>query len=255
MLRIDGREPSELRTVSISRGFTRFAEGSVLIKVGDTWVVCNASVEDRVPPFLRDSGRGWVTAEYAMLPRATPERRGRETGLVSRSAGRSLEIQRLVGRSLRAVVDLDALGERTIVLDCDVIQADGGTRTAAVTGAFVALFDACLKLKADGAVSTFPLTDYVAGVSAGILRGEPVLDLSFPEDSEAAVDLNVVMTGGGRLVEVQGTAERGSFSEDELGSLLTLARTGCERLVAVQREVLGPDAANLRAPALPAGPR
>jgi len=240
-LRIDGREPSDLRPVTITRGYTRYAEGSVLIEVGDTWVLTTATVEDRVPPFLKGSGRGWVTAEYAMLPRATPERRPRDIS-TGRSSGRALEIQRLIGRTLRGVVDLDALGERTIVLDCDVIQADGGTRTASVTGAFVALFDACLKLKEAGQISSWPLMDFVAGVSVGIVRGRPVLDLCFAEDSEAGVDLNVFMTGGGRIVEIQGTAERGSFTESELVRMVELAREGCARLVAVQREVLGPEA-------------
>jgi len=240
-LRIDGRRPDELRQVTITRDFTRYAEGSVLIKMGDTWVVTTASVDDKVPQFLRGTGRGWVTAEYAMLPRATSERRAREAS--GRQSGRSMEIQRLVGRSLRAVVDLDALGERTIWVDCDVLQADGGTRTAAVTGAFVALFDAFRRLNEAGRISTFPLLDYVAGVSVGLVKGEPVLDLCFAEDAEAAVDMNVVRTGNGRLVEVQGTAERGSFSEDELEALLDLARAGCAALVSAQREALGPHAA------------
>lgn len=237
-----------MRKLTITRHFTRYAEGSVLVQAGDTWVLATASVEDRIPQFLKGSGRGWVTAEYAMLPRATPERRPRETGLPARSAGRSLEIQRLVGRSLRSVVDLDALGERSIVLDCDVLQADGGTRTTAVTGAFVALFDACLHLKEAKGLKTFPIIETVSGVSAGIVRAEPILDLCFAEDSEARVDLNVVMTGDGRLVEVQGTAERGSFTDEELSRMLELARAGCARLAAVQREVLGPDAALLPAP-------
>lgn len=250
-MRIDGREPSELRKVTITRHYTRYAEGSVLIQAGDTWVVTTASVEDKVPQFLKGLGRGWVTAEYAMLPRATPERHPRESAISPRAAGRSLEIQRLVGRSLRAVVDLDALGERTIWIDCDVLQADGGTRTAAVTGAFVALFDACLRLKQAQAVSVFPVLDYVSGVSVGVVRGEPVLDLCFAEDSEARVDMNVVMTGSGGLVEVQGTAERGSFSQAELETMLGLAKTGCARLIDLQRQALGADAAALRSPEAP----
>ena len=241
-MRIDGREASDLRPFSLTRNFTRYAEGSVLVRSGDTWVLTTASVEDKVPQFLKGTGRGWVTAEYAMLPRATPDRRPRESGLAPKSAGRSLEIQRLVGRSLRAVVDLDALGERSIWIDCDVLQADGGTRTAAVTGAFVALADACLKLKKAGRVSAFPIVDYVAGVSVGIVRGEPILDLCFAEDSEARVDMNVVMTGRGGFVEIQGTAEHGSYDEEELKSLLALARSGCARLIEFQKEALGSDA-------------
>jgi len=211
----------------------------VLIKTGDTWVLTTASIEDRVPPFMKGTGRGWVTAEYAMLPRATPERHPREHLAAGKALGRSLEIQRLVGRSLRAVMDLDALGERTVWIDCDVLQADGGTRTAAVTGAFVALVDACVKLKETKGLPAFPVTDLVAGVSVGIVNGEPVLDLCFAEDSEARVDMNVIMTGKGRFVEVQGTAERGSFTESELMTLLQLARSGCDRLVTAQREALG----------------
>jgi len=252
-LRIDGRNPDDLRQVSITRHYTRYAEGSVLIRFGDTWVLTTASLEDKVPQFLKGSGRGWVTAEYAMLPRATLERHPREGTATPRQAGRSLEIQRLVGRSLRAVVDLDALGERTIWIDCDVLQADGGTRTAAVTGSFVALVDACLKLKEAKGLSAFPVTDFVSGVSVGIVRGEPVVDLCFAEDSEAGVDMNVVMTGRGRFVEIQGTAEHGSFGEDELGRMLALAKSGSARLIDLQRQTLGPDAAALPTPA-PVGP-
>ncbi len=242
-MRIDGREPSDLRPISITRQFTKYAEGSVLMKAGDTWVLTTATVEDRVPPFLKGSGRGWITAEYAMLPRSTPERHPREAGPSARVSGRSLEIQRLVGRSLRAVADLDALGERTVLLDCDVIQADGGTRTVAVTGAFVALVDALVHLRETKAISTFPLLDSVSGVSVGISKGESVLDLCSAEDKEARVDMNVVMTGSGELVEVQGTAERGTFSEKELVDLLALARAGCAKLTFLQREALGPLAA------------
>lgn len=248
MVRIDGREPAELRPVSITRDFTRYAEGSVLIKMGDTWVLATASVDDRVPQWLKGGGRGWVTAEYAMLPRATAERKPRDAS-TGRASGRSLEIQRIVGRSLRAIIDLDALGERTIWVDCDVLQADGGTRTASVTGAFVALFDACRRLSEGGQVRTFPILDFVSGVSVGLVRGEPVLDLCFSEDSEAAVDLNVIMTGSGGFVEIQGTAERKSFSDAELASMLSLARSGCSGLVAAQREALGSHAALMTAPA------
>ncbi len=244
-MRIDAREPFDLRPVSMTRHYTKYAEGSVLVKFGDTWVLTTATVEDKVPQFLKGAGRGWVTAEYAMLPRATAERRPRESQLAGRAAGRSLEIQRLVGRSLRAVVDMDALGERTIILDCDVLQADGGTRTAAVTGAFVALVDACLKLDRDKPFASFPILDFVAGVSVGVVRGETVLDLSFAEDSEASVDMSVVMTGRGRFVEVQGTAEHGSFDQADLDRMLDLARSGCARLVDLQRQVLGDDAARV----------
>lgn len=247
-MRIDGRDQGELRPVTITRHYTRYAEGSVLVRFGDTWVLTTASVEDKVPPFLKGTGRGWVTAEYAMLPRATPERHPREGIGSARQGGRSLEIQRLVGRSLRAVVDLDALGERTIWIDCDVLQADGGTRTSAVTGSFVALVDACVALKAAKGLAAFPVTDYVSGVSVGIVKGEPALDLCFAEDSEAGVDMNVVMTGRGRFVELQGTAEHGSFGDEELGRMLALARSGCARLIAFQREALGADAAALPAP-------
>ena len=253
-MRIDGRNPDELRQVSIIRHYTRYAEGSVLVRFGDTWVLTTASVEDKVPPFLKGSGRGWVTAEYAMLPRSTPERHPREGPGNLRQAGRSLEIQRLVGRSLRSVVDLDALGERTILIDCDVLQADGGTRTAAVTGSFVALADACLKLKESRGLTVFPLVDYVAGVSVGIVRGEPVLDLCFAEDSEARVDLNVVMTGRGGFVELQGTAEHGSFAEEDLMRMLALARSGLARLIELQRQALGPDAASLPVPSCSSAP-
>jgi ribonuclease PH len=247
-LRIDGREASELREVTITRNYTRYAEGSVLVRFGDTWVVTTASIEDKVPQFIKSAGRGrgWVTAEYAMLPRATRDRRPRETGPTGRAGGRSLEIQRLVGRTLRAVVDLDALGERTIWVDCDVLQADGGTRTAAITGAFVALVDACLKLKRTSAVSVFPVIDFVAGVSVGLVLAEPALDLCYEEDSRAAVDMSVVMTGQGRFVEIQGTAEHGSFGDADLGRLLDLARTGCARLIAIQRASLGPDGEAIR---------
>ncbi|MGI6129611.1 MAG: ribonuclease PH, partial [bacterium] len=210
-MRADKRQPNELRQVSFTRHFTKHAEGSVLIATGDTKVICTATVEDKVPPFLRGSGQGWITAEYSMLPRATPVRTMRDS-VRGRIGGRSLEIQRLIGRALRPAIDLFALGERTIWLDCDVIQADGGTRTAAVTGSFVALVDAVKTLLDKGALNDSPLTDYVAATSAGIVDGRLLLDLSFAEDSQADVDMNFVMTGDGRIVEIQGTAEAEPFS-------------------------------------------
>ncbi|MEW5761589.1 MAG: ribonuclease PH [Bacillota bacterium] len=241
MPRIDGRAPGELRPVRITRHFNKYAEGSVLIETGDTRVICTATVEDKVPPFLRGEGKGWVTAEYGMLPRATDVRTLRDI-VKGRAVGRTYEIQRLIGRSLRAVVDLEALGERTIIMDCDVIQADGGTRTASITGAFVALADALAGLKNEGLITVFPLRDYVAAVSVGVVAGEPVLDLCFAEDATAEVDMNIVMTGSGRFVEVQGTGERGTFGREDALRLLDLAAHGIARLIAYQREVLGPTA-------------
>ena len=223
MLREDGREPHELRPVAITRGFTRHAEGSVLISMGDTRVICTATVEERVPPFLLGTGRGWVTAEYGMLPRATNTRTGRER---HGPGGRSHEIQRLVGRSLRAVMDMQALGPRTITVDCDVIQADAGTRTASITGGMVALEDAVEWLLQKGVLQASPLLAHVAAVSVGMLDGVPLLDLSYVEDSRADVDLNVVMLDHGGLVEVQGTAERRSFSRADLDRMLDLAAAG-----------------------------
>jgi ribonuclease PH len=235
MPRPDGRGPEELRPVRITRRYLKYAEGSALIEVGDTRVVCSASVEDRVPPWLRGSGQGWITAEYGMIPRATQERSPRD---VLRPGGRVVEIQRLVGRSLRAAVDLDRLGERTIWIDCDVIQADGGTRTAAITGAFVALVDALHVLRQTGALAVWPVREVLAATSVGIVEGQPVLDLTFAEDSRARVDMNVVMTESGRFVEVQGTAEGLPFTREELLHLLTLAERGIRQLIALQREVL-----------------
>ncbi len=232
MTRHDGRAPTDLRPVRVTRDYLRHAEGSVLVEVGDTRVICAASVEDRVPPFLRGAGQGWVTAEYGMLPRATSTRTGREAG---RTGGRTHEIQRLVGRSLRAVVALDKLGERTITVDCDVIQADGGTRTAAITGGFLALADAVRRLREAGRLTGEPLRECVAATSVGLVGGVPVLDLDYVEDSTAEVDMNVVMTGAGRFVEVQGTAERTAFDLGQLDELLRLAREGIARLVALQR--------------------
>ena len=235
MTRHDGRTPTDLRPVRVTRDYLRHAEGSVLVEVGDTRVICAASVEDRVPPFLRGAGQGWVTAEYGMLPRATSTRTGREAG---RTGGRTHEIQRLVGRSLRAVVALDKLGERTITVDCDVLQADGGTRTAAITGGFLALADAVRRLREAGRLTGEPLRECVAATSVGLVGGVPVLDLDYVEDSTAEVDMNVVMTGADRFVEVQGTAERTAFDLGQLDELLRLARGGIARLLALQRRGL-----------------
>jgi ribonuclease PH len=229
--RADGRRPGDIRPIEVTLGVQKHAEGSVLFAMGDTRVVCAATLEDRVPPFLRGSGKGWVTAEYSMLPRATNTRVAREarTGKVQ---GRTHEIQRLVGRALRAVVDFEALGERTITVDCDVLQADGGTRTASINGAWIALWQACRGLVAAGAVPRNPLTDHVVAVSVGIVGGRVLSDLDYSEDSAAGVDMNVVMTGDGRLIEVQGTAEREPFSREQLDGMLSAA-------VAAGRKILG----------------
>jgi ribonuclease PH len=235
MPRQEGRRPDELRPVTITRHFIPHAEGSVLITLGATRVVCTATVEERLPPWLRGGGQGWITAEYGMLPRATPERTPRETG---RPAGRTQEIQRLIGRSLRAAVDLQKLGERSIVVDCDVIQADGGTRTAAITGAFVALVDALHLLRRTGALGWWPLREFIAATSVGIVDNELLLDLDYQEDVRARVDMNLVMTESGRLVEIQGTAEGLPFSRQELLTLLALAERGIKALIAEQRRVL-----------------
>ncbi|HEY8450187.1 MAG TPA: ribonuclease PH [Bacillota bacterium] len=237
-MRRDGRRPTEVRPIRISRGFTEFAEGSVLIEMGATRVLCTATIEDKVPTFLKGSGRGWVTAEYDMLPRATRERTPR-AATRGRPSGRSLEIQRLVGRALRAVTVLDVLGERTITLDCDVLQADGGTRTAAITGAFVALVDALATLKAEAEWAVLPLRDWVAAVSVGIVDGAAFLDLNYDEDARAQVDLNVVATARGQLVEIQGGAEGVPFGRDRLNELLDLAEQGLEACFAAQRRALG----------------
>jgi len=235
--RSQGRAPAALRPLRITRGFTRHAEGSVLIEFGDTRVLCTASVEERVPPHKRGSGEGWVTAEYGMLPRATHTRSDREAAR-GKQSGRTQEIQRLIGRSLRCVFDLKLLGERTITLDCDVLQADGGTRTAAITGAFVAAQDAVNGLMAQGKLMASPILDHVAAVSVGIVDGTPLLDLEYTEDSACDTDMNVVMTGRGGFVEVQGTAEGASFSRAELDSLLGLASDGIATLVRVQKDAL-----------------
>lgn len=236
-MRPDGRQPNELRPVIITPNVNKHAEGSALIRMGDTHVLCTASVEESVPPFMRDSGEGWVTAEYSMLPRATSTRSRREASQ-GRLGGRTLEIQRLIGRSLRAVADLPNLGERTIWLDCDVIQADGGTRCASITGAYVALHLALQHLQQQGLLSAIPLKDAVAAVSVGILGDTPQLDLNYAEDSTSDVDMNIVMTGSGNLVEVQGTAEGETFSQDQLLQLLELARGGINQLFEAQRAVL-----------------
>jgi ribonuclease PH len=235
--RTDGRAVDELRPVKITAGFLPYAEGSVLIEMGHTRVICSASIEDRVPPFLRNSGQGWVTAEYAMLPRATQQRTPRETGRGGPS-GRTHEIQRLIGRSLRAVADMSALGERTIAIDCDVLQADGGTRTAAITGAYVALALASKRLVTSGKISRTLVASEVAAVSVGVVDNTPLLDLKYDEDSRAAVDMNVICTGDGRFIEVQGTAEREPFTRNQMEQLLALAVRGIESLVAVQRMTL-----------------
>ena len=237
-IRPSGRAPDALRAVRITRGFTRHAEGSVLIEFGDTRVLCTASVEDKVPSFLRGAGRGWLTAEYGMLPRATHTRGEREAAR-GRQSGRTQEIQRLIGRSLRAVFDLERLGERTLTLDCDVLQADGGTRTAAITGAFVAAHDAVAGLLAAGALERTPVRDFVAAVSVGLYEGNPVLDLDYAEDSACDTDLNVVMTGAGGFVEVQGTAEGEPFTREQMDRLIDLAAGGIRRLVEAQKAALG----------------
>ncbi len=235
--RHDGREPDELRPITFTRDFTEFAEGSVLVEFGRTRVLCTASTEDRVPGWLRGSGRGWVTAEYSMLPGSTTERSEREAKR-GRQSGRTQEIQRLIGRSLRAVTDLDTMGEVTITLDCDALQADGGTRTASICGAYVALHDACSRLVATGRLTGHPLNDACAAVSVGVVDALACLDLDYAEDSNAEVDMNVVMTASGRFIEVQGTAEGAPFSRGELDNLLGLAETGIGELLALQRALV-----------------
>jgi len=239
-MRPSGREPDQMRPVRFTRRYTRHAEGSVLVEFGHTIVLCTASVEDRVPPFLRGSRRGWVTAEYGMLPRATHTRSGREA-VRGKQGGRTQEIQRLIGRSLRAVTDLAALGEMTITLDCDVLQADGGTRTAAITGAYVALVDALRSIRKSGGISRDPIHGQVAAVSVGICKGQPVLDLDYAEDSEAETDMNVVMNEAGAFIEVQGTAEGHAFRREELDQMLGLATRGTSELVALQLAALESD--------------
>ena len=238
-MRIDGRLPEQLRPTRITPNYLMHAEGSVLVEAGSTRVICTASVEDRVPPFRRNTGKGWVTAEYGMLPRATTTRSQRES-MAGRVGGRTQGIQRLIGRSLRAVTRMEELGERTITLDCDVIQADGGTRTASITGAFVALVLAIQKLREQDMLRTMPVQDFVAATSVGIVDGMPMLDLAYTEDSTAEVDMNLVKTGGGLYIEVQGTAEALPFGRESLNRLLDLADNGIRQLIAIQKNLVGP---------------
>jgi len=243
-LRVDGRLTNQLRPVKFELNYVKHPEGSVLIEVGDTRVICNASLDERVPPFMRGSGKGWITAEYSMLPRATEQRNMRES-TKGKISGRTMEIQRLIGRALRSVVNLEQLGERTIWIDCDVIQADGGTRTASITGAFVAMVLAVHKIYQDKKMSSFPITDFLAAISVGVdpQIGE-ILDLNYIEDSAANVDMNIVMTGEGEFVELQGTGEEATFSRNQLQTLLELAETGIHELIQIQKEALG-DVSNL----------
>ncbi len=238
MSRPSGRTPDSLRQVILTPGVSRYAEGSCLAQFGTTRVLCTASVDNSVPPFLRNSGSGWVTAEYGMLPRATHSRSQREAAK-GKQSGRTQEIQRLIGRSLRAIINLEELGERQITIDCDVLEADGGTRTASITGAYVALHHALLRLQKGGDIKKFPAHSFVAAVSCGIVGGVPVLDLEYTEDSSAQVDANFVMTGNGKLVEVQATGEESSFTEDEFHAMLQLAKKGIAELITLQRQALG----------------
>ncbi len=238
-MRKDGRESDEIREVKITRSFTKHPEGSVLIEIGDTKVICNATVEQKVPYFMKGESKGWITAEYSMLPRATQIRNIRESAK-GRLGGRTHEIQRLIGRSLRSVIDLKALGEKTIWIDCDVIQADGGTRTASITGAYIALVDALYKLLKENQLARFPIKDFLAAVSVGIVDDKELLDLNFEEDFKAQVDMNLVMTGNGSLVEIQGTAEGDPFSQDLMLNLLILAQKGTAELIQYQKDILGP---------------
>jgi len=237
-MRIDGRKEDEIRKVKVTRNFISTAEGSVLIELGNTRVICNATIEEKVPQFLKDKNTGWITAEYSMLPRATQVRTSRESS-VGRVSGRTHEIQRLIGRSLRSVVNLDLIGQRTIWVDCDVIEADGGTRTASITGAFICLCDAIRSATEKGIITKNPVRDYLAAVSVGVVKGVPLLDLCYQEDSSAEVDMNIVMTGSGNIVEIQGTAEGVPFPQSTLDSLMLLGRTGINLLVEVQKEQIG----------------
>lgn len=236
-MRKDGRSKDQLREVKITRNFTKHAEGSVLIEVGDTKVICTASIEEKVPPFLKGTKKGWLTAEYSMLPRATAVRNVRESSK-GKQSGRTQEIQRLIGRALRSVLDMEALGERTVWIDCDVIQADGGTRTASITGAYVALVDALQKLVDNEVIKELPLTDYLAAVSVGICHEEELLDLCYTEDSHAQVDMNIVMTAQGKIVELQGTAEEYPFTREQMNILYDLGEKGIKELINKQKEVL-----------------
>jgi len=237
-MRLDGRKEAALRPLKVTRNFLKNVEGAVFIEMGETKVICTATLEDRVPPFLKGKKKGWVTAEYAMLPRASRERISRESSR-GKVGGRTHEIQRLIGRSLRSVVDLSALGERTLWMDCDVIQADGGTRTASITGAFIAMVDALRQGEKKGAIARFPVRDYLAAISVGKVDGQLLLDLDYPEDVSAEVDMNVVMTGAGKYVEVQGTAEGAPFDQKELSGLLGLAAQGIRELIDRQKQLLG----------------
>lgn len=236
-MRPSGRALDQARDIKLTRNFTKHAEGSVLVEFGDTKVICNATIEESVPRFLKGQGKGWITAEYGMLPRSTGSRMGREAAR-GKQVGRTVEIQRLIGRSLRAAVDLEALGERTITIDCDVIQADGGTRTASITGGCVALIEALQGIVAQGKLSAIPLKQQVAAISVGIYEGQAVLDLDYPEDSAAETDMNVVMTNKGGFIEVQGTAEGEAFEQDEFDAMLALARKGLDEIFALQKEVV-----------------
>lgn len=237
-MRIDGRNDDELRPMKITPNVNKYAEGSVLIEVGDTKVLCTATVEDKIPSFMRGGGKGWITAEYSMLPRATETRNIRESSK-GKLSGRTMEIQRLIGRALRSVVDLEKLGERSIWLDCDVLQADGGTRTASISGAFVAMTLALGKLKEQGVIDTIPVRDFLAATSVGIYEGRPILDLSYYEDSQVQVDMNIVQTGEGKFVELQGTGEASPFSSEELEYMLRLGRKGILEIIDLQKKVLG----------------
>lgn len=237
-MRNDGRMPNAIRKVAITKDYIKHAEGSVLIEMGNTRVICTATIENRVPAFLQDTGQGWVTAEYSMLPRSTMVRTVRESS-TGRKGGRTHEIQRLIGRSMRVVTDLKEFGKRTILLDCDVIEADGGTRTASITGAFIALTEAFHTLKAKGEIGKVPILDYVAAISVGMVDGQMLLDLNYEEDSKAEVDMNFVMTGSGLFVEIQGTAEKKAFSKEQIDKMTELASKGIEELIAKQREMIG----------------
>ncbi len=236
-MRNDGRRLDEMRKVKIKRNVLKFAEGSCMIEMGNTKVICSASVEDKVPPFLRNTGSGWITAEYGMLPRSCKSRIDREASR-GKQSGRTQEIQRLIGRSMRSIAELKKLGERTIWIDCDVIQGDGGTRTASITGSFIALVDALRKLKNEKIINSIPLTDYVAAISVGIVNNEKCMDLNYEEDSGAEVDMNIIMTGSGKMVEVQGTAEKKPFSEKDLNDLIGLAKGGIEDLISIQKKLI-----------------